>query len=187
MKKTATAAENDSIVQGLSAAKRGSMTEAEEKYKDIIHRSWPADPSVYRRHPKMSLQDRAKIFAPFAALKGHSDRLFEETDRLLRSARITLSEEESAILSDKLLQVKKGMNITVLYFEPDASDEGTGYYISLSGTVSELDNLFHSIKISTGEMGEKGEIHQIIRFEDLADIRLPYVSGEDSFPADSIP
>ncbi|MCD7884067.1 MAG: hypothetical protein LUI87_10275 [Lachnospiraceae bacterium] len=187
MTKTTTQAAIFSATEKSSAAAGGSETEAEEKYRDIIHCSWPADPSVYRRHPKMSLQDRAKIFAPFAALRGHSDRLFEETGRLLRSARITLSEEESAILSDKLLQVRKGMNITVLYFEPDSSGDGTGYYISLSGTVSELDNLFHSIKISTGEMGEKGEIHQVIRFEDLADIRLPYGSGEDSFPADSLP
>ncbi|MCD7954647.1 MAG: hypothetical protein LUG93_02590 [Lachnospiraceae bacterium] len=178
--KTDSQAKGFSPTEESSTAKDYPSTEAEIKYKDIIHRSWPADPSIYRKHPKMSLQDRAKIFAPFAALRGHSDRLFEETGRLLRTTRAALSEEESAILSGKLLQVRKGMKVTVLYFEPDSSDEETGYYISLTGTVSELDTIFHSIKINTGEMTEKGELQQSIRFDDLMDIRLHPVSDDSS-------
>ncbi len=156
------------------------MTEAEEKYKDIIHQTWPTDPSIYRRHPKMPLQDRAKIFAPFAALRGHSDRLSEETGKLLRSNRIELSEEEAAILSDKLLHVKRGMTVTVIYFESDnadsmgSEDRNIGYYISLTGTVAEMDAIFRFLKINTGETSDKGEVVKPIKFDDLLD-----VTGED--------
>lgn len=46
----------------------------EHRYDDIINLSHP----VSRKHPQMSLHDRAAQFAPFAALTGHSDAI-EET------------------------------------------------------------------------------------------------------------
>ncbi|MCD8069164.1 MAG: YolD-like family protein [Lachnospiraceae bacterium] len=161
------------------------MTEAEEKYKDIIHKTWPADPSIYRKHPKMPLQDRAKIFAPFAALRGHSDRLSEETAKQLRSNRTELSEEEAAVLSDKLLQVKKGMVVTVTYFELDSDDSmdgesgNIGCYISLTGTVAEIDAVFRFIKINTGEESDNGETMKTVKFDDLLN-----VTGKDIMDID---
>ncbi|MCC8105842.1 MAG: YolD-like family protein [Clostridiales bacterium] len=146
------------------------MTLAEEKYKDIIHRSWPADPSIFRKHPRMALDERAKIFAPFAALRGHSDRLSKETERLLRSSRICLSDEEAAVLSDKLLQVKRGMILMVTYFMPDTPDGDVGYYVSQTGRVSAFDTIFRTIQLSTGEQSEKGEVIKEIKFDDLLDI-----------------
>lgn len=147
------------------------MTTSEEKYKDIIHKNWPADPAIYRKHPKMSLAERAKIFAPFAALRGHSDRLGEEVGKLLLTTRIELSEEETEILSGKLSQIKNGMNVTVIYFKPENSDSETGYYISLSGKVTGLDPSYQVLHIATGIQGEKGEIIQDIHFNDLADVQ----------------
>ncbi len=66
------------------------MTEAEEKYKDIINLSWDSDPVFFIRHPRMSLQERAKIFSPFAPLRGHSDRLQEEADKIENSMAFSL-------------------------------------------------------------------------------------------------
>lgn len=146
------------------------MSEAENKYKDIIHMQRPVDPDIYRKHPPMPLQERAKIFAPFAALRGHSDRLAQETGKLLRSSRIELSEEESDILSSKLVQVKKGMDVMVVYFEPDTPGGKAGYYVSLSGRVTEFDPVFRLIRLSTGESNEKGEIVKTIKFDDLLDV-----------------
>lgn len=40
------------------------------KYEDIIGRKPPE-----LRHPRMPRQDRAKLFAPFAALNGHGQAL----------------------------------------------------------------------------------------------------------------
>jgi|GEM_PF-1399345 len=59
-----------------------SHDNSEFEYADIIDRSRPVhhgdDFSV--KHPPMSISDRAKIFAPFAALSGHSDAI-KETGR----------------------------------------------------------------------------------------------------------
>lgn len=43
-----------------------------QKYSDIIQLSRP-EPSY--KHPRMSLQNRAKIFSPFAALRGYDEEI----------------------------------------------------------------------------------------------------------------
>lgn len=44
----------------------------EFKYQDILNNQWPPKK---RNHPQMNLQERAKIFLPFTALKGHEESL----------------------------------------------------------------------------------------------------------------
>lgn len=48
-----------------------SHTKAARIYGDIIKKSRPDDESSRIRHPRMPVPDRAKIFAPFAALSGY--------------------------------------------------------------------------------------------------------------------
>ena len=48
------------------------MEENTTKYQSILNTKWPEE---RLRRPKMSLQERAKIFLPFAALKGHEESL----------------------------------------------------------------------------------------------------------------
>lgn len=49
---------------------------AQDSYSDIIDLPYPRDDwNFLMKHPRMSMQDRAKIFAPFAALRGHSTAL----------------------------------------------------------------------------------------------------------------
>lgn len=54
-----------------------------EKYKDIIDKERPQHngDEFEARHPKMSIENRAKIFAPFAALKGYEDAI-DETSKV---------------------------------------------------------------------------------------------------------
>lgn len=47
-----------------------------ENYMDILNMAWPRETI----RPKMKLKDRAKIFLPFAALKGYEESL-ESTRR----------------------------------------------------------------------------------------------------------
>lgn len=47
-------------------------TVSDFKYGDILNTEWPKTSSL---RPKMNLQERAKIFLPFAALKGHEESL----------------------------------------------------------------------------------------------------------------
>lgn len=51
--------------------------EAARKYADIIEMERPQTEESLRRHPRMTLQNRAKIFAPFAALRGYEEQLEE--------------------------------------------------------------------------------------------------------------
>ncbi len=146
------------------------MTDAEKIYKDIIHKKWPADLSIYRNHPRMTLENRAKQFAPFAPLRGHKDRLGEEAGKLMYSGRLELSQEEAAILSNKISQIEKGMAVTVIYFAADSAEGDMGYYLSLSGRAANIDMAFGNITIATGEQSAKGEIEITIPFDDILDI-----------------
>lgn len=47
----------------------------ENEYDDIINLEHPTS----KRHPRMSMMQRAAQFAPFAALTGHSDAIDEAT------------------------------------------------------------------------------------------------------------
>ena len=66
-----------------------------EKYKDMLRLPHP----VSATHPRMSLQDRAAQFSPFAALTGYEDAL-KETARLT-DRRIELDEDTKAMLDLK--------------------------------------------------------------------------------------
>lgn len=44
--------------------------ETARKYADILDKSRPDSPESRRKHHRMSLQSRAKIFSPFAPLRG---------------------------------------------------------------------------------------------------------------------
>ena len=45
-------------------------------YSDIIDLPYPRnDWNFLIKHPRMSMEDRAKIFHPFAALRGHAEAL----------------------------------------------------------------------------------------------------------------
>ena len=55
------------------------ITDYSESYKDIIDKQRPVhDGDEFEaHHPKMSIENRAKIFAPFAALKGYEEAIDE--------------------------------------------------------------------------------------------------------------
>lgn len=88
-----------------------------QKYADILHLSRPEPPVKY---PRMALSNRAKIFSPFAALRGFDDEISSEGASKLLVKKVELSDEEKNTLSDKLLQVKKGMKVVVRYFVSEA-------------------------------------------------------------------
>ena len=52
--------------------------ETAQKYGDIIEMERPQTEESFRKHPRMTLQNRAKIFSPFAALRGYDEQLAEE-------------------------------------------------------------------------------------------------------------
>lgn len=80
--------------------------------------------------PKMSREERAKQFMPFAALRGYSEALRQKEKVVV--PKMELSEEYKEALDRKLRQVKKNDMITVVYF-------GKGEYLRKTGMVSRMD------------------------------------------------
>ena len=64
--------------------------------------------------PKMSREDRAKQFMPFAALKGYPEALRQKEKIVVPRAEI--SEEYAETLDRKLRQIQKNDIVTVIYF-----------------------------------------------------------------------
>ena len=95
-----------------------------EPYEDIID----LPHHVSKRHPKMSMYNRAAQFASFAALTGH-DSAIKETARLTDNER-ELSDSEAEVLNRKLNyildNIEGNIPIEVEYFEPDSKKDG-GY------------------------------------------------------------
>ena len=96
-----------------------------EKYEDMLY----MNPPVSKTHRKMSIQDRAAQFMPFAALTGYED-LIGESSRITQS-RIELSETEIEELKHKLEilhrhEIEKPL-IKVQYFVRDLKKSGGSY------------------------------------------------------------
>lgn len=137
--------------------------ETARKYADIIDMERPQTEESLRKHPRMTLQNRAKIFSPFAALRGYDEQLAEEKQRSERVTKKLLTEEEMSDLSDKLMQVTKGMTITIRYFKEDTAYPevpAVGNYVTSIGKVDAIDPVFRTIQLN-------GEV---IAFENLLDI-----------------
>ncbi len=104
-------------------------------YDDIIN--LPRPTSV--RHPRMAMIDRAAQFSPFAAIVGHGAAI-QKTARLTEQ-KIELTEEEKAILDEKLrLLADNGGEAVFTYFLPDEKKSG-GAYATAAGSVRKIDLL----------------------------------------------
>lgn len=126
------------------------------RYRDVFlkgkPRHDPYDP-FRRRHPCMDVGRRAKIFAPFDALKGFSEAVASKD--VLYEDRTVLSPEDAAEL-DRRLAILHGLTfnsrmarsnrvqVTVTYYEPcsdvNHEDYGVrGQYKNISGICRNVD------------------------------------------------
>lgn len=116
------------------------MQEKSKDYSDIIDLPHP----VSKKHPRMSLYDRAAQFSPFSALTGH-EAAIAETGRLTEK-RVQLDEDAKERLDEKLQYLlsrlqesgAEGLSIRVTYFVPDEKKEG-GAYQEYTGSLRRLD------------------------------------------------
>lgn len=105
-----------------------------ESYEDIIN-AIAFEPDA--RHPRMSIQERAAQFAPFAALTGFDDVIDEEG--LVMVDKIELDSEEKGRINAVLTALQNktmSPNITVTYFEPCRGEKGV--YRSFAGRVKKV-------------------------------------------------
>ena len=137
------------------------MREYQERdYEDIIH----LPHHVSRKHPQMSLLDRAAQFSPFAALTGH-EAAINETARIV-DEQIILEEDEKAILDGLLQEIKAHLSehpmVEITYFEPDDFKVG-GRYETVYGNVKKLNEYQRRLVLENGVE---------ILFENMIQIRL---------------
>lgn len=127
-----------------------------DKYEDIINLPHP----VSKKHPRMSLYDRAAQFSPFAALTGHNAAIIE-TARLTEK-KIQQSEDAISILNEKLhiITENPGAEVTITYFLPDDRKEG-GAYVRYTGAVKKIDRYVNSVVMTDGT---------VIPVEDISEI-----------------
>lgn len=116
-------------------------------YEDIIH--LPHHTSS--RHPRMSREDRAAQFAPFAALTGHEDAIREEAR--LTDAEICLTDERVARLNAQMAYLADHLDdrptVVVTYFCPDWHKSG-GAYRTVNGVVHAVDGIEETLTLSGG-------------------------------------
>lgn len=100
---------------------------------------------------KMSREERAKQFMPFAALKGYPDALRKKEKIVV--PKVQLSEEAAADLDFKMRQVQKNDMITVIYFNKNE-------YLKVTGLVSRIDKTARILKV----------VRTKLNFDDIYDI-----------------
>ena len=133
----------------------------EWKYSEAYARGRPQHESCDEfslRHPKMPLGQRAKIFAPFAALTGFEERIEAKLARYVEKRE--LSDEEQDALDRTLAAV------TFYLPCPDEQHEAYGLrgsYETVTGRVWRIDPVLSK----TLQIGEKR-----IAFSDLAAIEI---------------
>ena len=113
-------------------------------YDDIIDLPHPTS----AKHPRMPMADRAAQFSPFAALVGHGAAIRESAR--LTNQKIELTEEEKAVLDEKLcLLLDTGREAVFTYFLPDERKDG-GAYVTAEGSIKKLDFLGRRVVLTGG-------------------------------------
>lgn len=136
-------------------------------YRDMIHLSRPIS-----RHPKMSMENRAKLFTPFSALRGFDiEILTKEQDRLLVS-QVTLDADQQELIRHRLNALRSGQWVTVTYFRSEKELEGIllGEYVIQTGKVRRVDDFYQVLVLDTGP----------VAFEDIRELAVQDREGAEA-------
>ena len=126
-------------------------------YQDVLYCSRPVS-----RHPKMSIENRAKLFTPFSALRGFDiEILTQEQDRLL-VPQISLASDREEEINRVLNGLHQGDWATVTYFVPvkHIAQQLLGEYTVVSGEVKRVDDV-EQLLVLEGYPIPFGNIHAL--------------------------
>ncbi len=123
----------------------------EMNYDDIIN--LPHHES--RRHPRMSMLNRAAQFAPFAALTGYDDAI-EETSRL--TDRMIDLDSDVKVDLDRTMALLRSIlddsgslpQATITFFIPDVYKDG-GSYNTIKTSVKSIDDVERCVILPDGQ------------------------------------
>lgn len=135
-------------------------------YDDILNLERPKSD-----RPRMPIGNRAKIFMPFAALKGYEDMISEQQKQV--TERKLLSEMRKAELDEKMQHIKEQMKsgeipeVTVQHFVLDEkksleAGKELGTYEVVTGKIEKIESIFKILKIGGKE----------IHLEDIDEIKF---------------
>lgn len=113
-------------------------------YDDIVNIDKPKS-----KHKQMDRIQRASQFAPFSALKGYEESIFE-SGRIV-DEKIELSQEQKDDISYKLIylqeNIKMNILIKIIYFVPDKNKLG-GFYQNKIGILKKVDSIKRIIEFA---------------------------------------
>ena len=136
-------------------------------YDDMIDLPHPTS----KKHPRMSIRDRAAIFSPFAALSGHGAAI-AETARLT-DPRMELDEDTKAELDRRqamlLEHIEEQPEVTVTWSQPDERKEG-GAYLTVTGRLKKIDEAERTLTLLDG---------MSILLEDVVGIESDYFQNQE--------
>lgn len=124
------------------------------KYDDIIGLSRPKS-----MRPAMPVADRAKIFMPFAALRGYEDAIGEQ--QRLFAERVELSDEEQEKL-DMSLQ-----RIAILLANGVQPEVSVKYFVKNEEISKKEEQELGVYKICSGKITKLYAMHDKIRIQDM--------------------
>jgi hypothetical protein len=130
----------------------------ESKYHDLIDLAYKKS----SKRPKMSLENRAAQFSPFAAVVGH-ERAVKETARLTDQRR-ELDEMAKSKVDEKLQIIERNLSsdfpVEIIYFLPDPLKSG-GRYLHKKGSVKKIDPYSKFLHMEDGTSIDIEEIYEI--------------------------
>ena len=143
-----------------------AVPEAVARYGNIIFRDGPVhDGDVFsRKHPKMSQLNRAKIFAPFAALVGFDERVRKKEINYVPKHELDADEEWElnhrlyrlhCLTANSRLARANMVCVSIEYFVVCTDEENDAYlvkgqYKTITGIVLKVDQYEQSIAIRAG-------------------------------------
>lgn len=105
---------------------------------------------------KMSVEQRAKQFMPFSALRGLPEALAGKEKVIV--PKVELTEEMAAELDRKMHMLEMGKIVTVVYFSKDE-------YLKKTGMIAKIDEAARVLQI----------VNTVISFDDILDIEGDFV------------
>ena len=95
-------------------------------------------------HPKMPISQRAKQFMPFSALSGLGRALAEKEREMNAEKKEILSEDQKALLDQKIQLLHQGETITVNHYH-------FGRYRDSKGRFKEIDPVYGVLYFENGD------------------------------------
>ena len=167
-----------------------------DRYGDLVFMERPAhtDDVFSRKHPKMTLLNRARIFAPFAALVGFDQHI--RSKDVMYVWKHELDADEEWELNRKLVvlhnltcnskvarmnQVRVNVEYFTLCTDPNNDAYGRkGLYKKIEGVVTKVDRIEQAIRVNTGDYVAT------IPFNDIYSITSNSITGNNIITGDSL-